>query len=80
MCRNAAGHHISIIIMGATHNTDQEPSNHIEEKAQLLAKLLEKHNPVSIKRLAMDQMLKVDKQSDAHKVFAAAYEIFDLLK
>jgi hypothetical protein len=49
--------------MSATHNnsTDQEPSNHIEEKAQLLAKVLEKHKPDTIKRLAMDQMLKVDK-------------------
>ncbi len=66
----------------ATHEefTDQAPSEHFELKAKLLAKLLEKHNPSHIKRLSMELMMKVDKDSDAHQVFAAAYEVFDILK
>lgn len=66
--------------MAHKNSTDQEPSNHLEVKAKLLAKLLEKHNPKTIQNLAMQEMRKVDSNSDAHKVFAASYELFQLFK
>jgi hypothetical protein len=59
---------------------DNEPSNHIEVKAEMLAKVLEKHKPEEIRDKAMTLMMKLDKSSDAHKVCAAAYEMFDLFK
>ncbi len=57
------------------HNKEE-----IEAKATLLAKVLEKHDPETLKDKAFDLMQQHPSDSPEFKCFAALYEIMDIFK
>jgi hypothetical protein len=52
----------------------------IEIKAQLLLKVLEKHDPAQLETLAFKLMQKHEKNSEEFKALAALYEVMSALK
>lgn len=55
-------------------------SNNIEEKAKLLHRVLEKHQPEELKKLSFKLMQKAKPGSDEFKCYAALFEIMDIFK
>lgn len=54
----------------------------MEEKAKLLMKVLEKHNPTELSAMSMRMMLNLEDvtKGDVKKVCAALYELMEALK
>ena len=55
-------------------------SKNIQDKAGLLAKILEKHPPEELSKLAFKQMQKCEPGSDQFKCYAALYELMNVLQ
>jgi hypothetical protein len=58
-----------------SHNSEQ-----IQAKAELLAKILEKHPPKQLAQLAFEQMQKKEPGSKDFKCLAALYELMNVLQ